>query len=86
MTVAIASARASSPVASSRLLQADFEPLVRAGQVRRARHDDLARGIDGPLAINARRQPGQRAGVADQDRSAPALLARTSTRSVARSR
>ena len=44
-----------------------LEPLVRPGQVRRAGHDDLARRVDGPLAVSARRQPGQRAGVADQD-------------------
>ena len=53
--------------------QAGFEPLVRAGQIGCARHDDLARRIDGPLAVNAGRQPGERAGVADQDRAAPAL-------------
>ena len=48
--------------------QTDLEPLVRARQVRRARHDDLARRIDGPLAITTGRQPGERAGIADQDR------------------
>ena len=47
--------------------QTDLEPLVRAGQVRCAGHDDLARRIDGPLAVTPGRQPGQRAGVADQD-------------------
>ena len=57
-------------------MQADFEPVVRPGQVGRSRDHDLARWVDGPLAINARRQAGERAGVADQDRPRRTLGAR----------
>ena len=60
VTVAIACSNVQS-VANSRFRTPDFQSLVRAGQIGCPRHDDLARGIDGPLAVSPRWQ-ARRAG------------------------
>ena len=54
-------------------VQAGLDPLVRAGEVGRARHDDLAGGVDLPVAIAPGGEARQGARVADEDHAVGGL-------------